>query len=48
MKAENGGRMVHSLAEKRKVQPKGLQGEWVEEEAHIRNKVPQKPSELRN
>lgn len=40
--------MVHSLAEKRKVQPRCLQGEWVEEGVHIRNNSPQKLPELRN
>lgn len=31
MKIKKEGRVVHSLSEKRKVQPKCLQGEWVEE-----------------
>lgn len=48
MKVGNGGRVVHSLSEKRKVQPRCLQGEWVEEGVHMRKNNPQKRPELRN
>ena len=36
----HGGRMVCRLTKKRKVQPKCLQGERVEEGVHMRNSVP--------
>lgn len=36
----HGGRMVRRLTKKRKVQPKCLQGERVEEWVHLRNNVP--------
>lgn len=41
MKAENGERLSHSLKEKRKIWPKWLQVEGIEEVVHVRNNSPE-------